>query len=49
MVRPGRERLSGIIEVDETYWGTEEKGVIGRFAEDKALIVVAVEEQGKVY
>ena len=47
MVRPGRERLSGIVEVDETYWGTEEKGVIGRFTEDKALIVVAVEEQGK--
>jgi hypothetical protein len=23
MVRPNRERLSGIIEVDETYWGTE--------------------------
>jgi acyl-coenzyme A synthetase/AMP-(fatty) acid ligase len=23
MVRPGRERLSGFVEVDETYWGTE--------------------------
>jgi len=21
MVRPGREKLSGVVEVDETYWG----------------------------
>ena len=24
MVRPGRERLAGVVEVDETYWGAEE-------------------------
>lgn len=43
MVRPGRERLSGIIEVDETYWGTEESGVHGRETLDKSLIVIAAE------
>jgi hypothetical protein len=47
MVRPGRDRLRGIIEVDETYWGGEEEGVIGRLTEDKALIAVAAEEAGK--
>lgn len=41
MVRPGRERLSGVVEVDETYWGGEEEGVRGRGAIEKTLIVVA--------
>lgn len=43
MVRPGRERLSGVVEVDETYWGSEEKGVRGRQTFNKALIAVAAE------
>ena len=42
MVRPGRERLTGRVEVDEAYWGGEETGVAGRKAEEKALIVAAV-------
>jgi len=46
MVRPGRERLKGIVEVDETYWGGEEEGVIGRLTEDKALLIVAAEVDG---
>lgn len=46
MVRPGRDRLRGIVEVDETYWGGEEEGVIGRLTQDKAMIVVAAEEDG---
>lgn len=46
MVRPGRDRLRGVVEVDESYWGGEEAGVIGRLTEDKALILVAAEEEG---
>ena len=30
MVRPGRERLSGRVEVDETYVGGAEEGLRGR-------------------
>lgn len=47
MVRPGRDRLHGVVEVDETYWGGEEEGVVGRLTQDKALIIVAAEEDGK--
>jgi transposase-like protein len=43
MVCPGRDRLNGTVEVDETYWGAEEEGMIGRQTEHKALIIVAVE------
>ena len=48
MVRPGRERLRGVVEVDETYWGAAESGgAIGRLVYSKALIVVAAEQDGK--
>jgi transposase-like protein len=47
MVRPGRQRLSGRVEVDETYLGGLEEGVRGRQTEKKALIAVAVEEVGE--
>lgn len=47
MVRPGRERLRGIVEVDEAYWGGAEEGVRGRQTVDKALIAVAAEADGK--
>ncbi len=43
MVRPGRDRLSGRVEVDETYVGGEEEGVSGRYTEKKAIVVVAIE------
>ncbi len=46
MVRPGRDRLSGTVEVDETYWGSEEAGVIGRQTHKKTLIAAAVQVQG---
>jgi transposase-like protein len=46
MVRPGRDRLRGTVEVDETYLGGLEEGVVGRETERKALIAVAAEEDG---
>ena len=48
MVRPGRKRLRGVVEVDETYWGaTESGGATGRLIYSKELIVVAAEQDGK--
>ena len=47
MVRPGREQLQGIVEVEETYWGGEEEAVRGRLTYDKALIVVAAEVRSR--
>ena len=46
MVRPGRDRLSGCVEVDETFYGGEEAGVRGRQTENKSLIVIAAQEDG---
>jgi transposase-like protein len=46
MVRPGRDGLTGVVEVDETYWGGEEEGVTGRQTQDKALIAIAAQEDG---
>ena len=46
MVRPGRELLSGRVEVDETYLGGLEEGILGRPRAKKALIVVAAQEDG---
>ena len=44
LVRPGRDRLTGIVEVDETYIGGEEPGLRGGRAKGKkALVGVAVE------
>lgn len=47
MVRPGRDRLGGVVEVDETYVGARKKpGKRGRGAAAKALVGVAVEDKG---
>ena len=44
LIRPGRERLSGIVEVDETFIGGEEPGLRGGRAKGKkSLVAVAVE------
>ena len=43
MVRPGRERLQGEVEVDETYVGGEEEGTHGRETTKKAIVAVACE------
>jgi len=47
MVRPGRDRLSGRVEGDETYLGGAEEDVHGRQTESKVLLVVAAQEEGK--
>ncbi len=47
MVRPGRDRLHGVVEVDEAFWGAREAGTVGRGTETKILIIVAVEEDGR--
>src|SRR5438477_6146397 len=44
MVRPGRDRLTGTVEVDETLVGGVEEG--HRRTEKKALSAVAVEQVG---
>jgi transposase-like protein len=46
MVRPGRDLLTGRVEVDECYIGGLEEGLPGRLNLDKALIVVAAQEDG---
>ncbi len=44
LVRPGRDRLTGTVEVDETYIGGEEPGLRGgRGRGKKALVGIAVE------
>lgn len=47
MIRPGRELLSGRVEVDECFIGSPEEEMRGRGSVDKTLVVVAVEENGK--
>jgi hypothetical protein len=44
MVRPGRDRLSGIVEVDEAFFGAPETGgKRGRGGENKTQAAIAVE------
>ena len=45
MLRPGRDRLSGHVEVDETFIGGL-GGAEGRSTATKALVIVAAEEVG---
>jgi len=47
MIRSGRERLCGRVEVDETYVGGQKAGTRGRGAEGKTLVLVAVEGDTK--
>jgi len=43
MVRPGRDRLAGEVEVDESYVGGVAAGKRGRGALGKAIVLIAVE------
>ena len=43
MVRPGRDRIHGSVEVDETYVGGIEHGVRGRGTDTKFIVVIAIE------
>lgn len=47
MVRPGRDRIGGLVEVDETYIGGERPGRVGRGALGKVIVAGAVEVRGK--
>ena len=47
MVRPGRERLGGPVQVDEIYIGGKRTGKRGRGATGKTLVVIAVEDKEK--
>lgn len=44
MVRPGRDRLAGVVEIDETYIGGPRSGKRGRGAVGKGLVLVMVQE-----
>ena len=46
MVRPGRDRLSGRVEVDETQVGGVTPGQKGRGSDSKTLVIIAAEEFG---
>ena len=43
MIRSGREKLGGRVEIDETYVGGQKSGARGRGAVGKTLVLVAVE------
>lgn len=47
MVRPGRDQLTGAIEVDETYVGGLGTKVRGRGAKRKSVVAIAAEVRGR--
>jgi transposase-like protein len=47
MVRPGRDRLAGVVEVDEAFIGGAEPGKRGRGAAGKSLILVCAQVDGR--
>ena len=47
LVKEDREKLRGVVEVDETYVGGAEAGPGGRGARGKAIVVGAVEVRGE--
>jgi transposase-like protein len=47
MVRPGRDQLTGAVEVDETYVGGIGTKVLGRGAKRKTIVAIAAEVRGR--
>jgi transposase-like protein len=47
MVRPGRDRLAGLVEVDETFLGGPRPGKRGRGAANKTLVLIAAQADGR--
>lgn len=47
MVRPGRDLLSGTVQIDETYFGGPKPGPRGRGADGKTIGLIAVEHEGQ--
>ena len=47
MVRPGRDRLAGTVQVDEAFIGGERPGKRGRGAAGKTLVVIAAQAAGQ--
>jgi len=47
MVRPRRDKLSGEVEVDETYVGGVEANVVGRKTMKKSIVAITVEIRGR--
>ena len=47
MVRPGRDRLAGAVEVDEIYVGGREKRARGHATGAKTIVAATVEKNGR--
>lgn len=47
MVRPGRDKLDGTVQVDETFIGGAKPGKRGRGADGKSLVLIVAQENGK--
>ena len=47
MVRPGRDQLGGVVEVDETFLGGPRPGKRGRGAAGKTLVLIAAQADGR--
>ena len=47
MVRPDRDRLAGVVEVDETFIGGPRPGKRGRGAAGKTLVLIAAQADGR--
>ena len=47
MISPNRARLSGFVEVDETFVGGIEADVDGRETQTKSPVAIAVEDKAR--